>query len=282
MNIAGVVILYHPDIPKTFENLVTYANQVNQLYVFDNSEPSSLEMAKALSQLTVPYEYISTGTNEGISKRLNEAAHKAIKEGYDYLLTMDQDSSFEHGAFEQYLRLVDAYDKEKVAQFGVNCDPKHIPVSAIPFHADSLITSGTILQLAVFKEVGNFDEKLFIDFVDVDYSLRASYMGYHNIIFTNIIMKHTIGYLKLGRSFKNFKKTLRILHAPIRVYYIVRNGLYLLYQVQHVDKKAREAILFNHMKMLKNDFLYNDRLGEVYLNALQGVYDFLMDKMGKK
>ena len=72
------------------------------------------------------------------------------------------------------------------------------------------------------------------------------------------------------------------MHAPIRVYYIVRNGLYLLYQVQHVDKKAREAILFNHMKMLKNDFLYNDRLGEVYLNALQGVYDFLMDKMGKK
>jgi len=282
MQIAGVVVLYHPDVPTTIENIVTYAHQVNKLYVFDNSEPSSFDMAKALSELNIAHEYISTGTNEGISKRLNEAAHKAIQEGYDFLLTMDQDSSFEPGAFEQYLRLVDAYDKEKVAQFGVNCDPKHIAISDVPFHADSLITSGTILQLAVFKEVGNFDEKLFIDFVDVEYSLRASYKGYQNIIFTNIIMKHTIGYLKLGRSFKNFKKTLRILHAPIRVYYIVRNGLYLLYKVQHVDKKAREVILFNHMKMLKNDFLYNDRLGEVYTNALQGVYDYLMNKMGKK
>jgi rhamnosyltransferase len=95
-------------------------------------------------------------------------------------------------------------------------------------------------------------------------------------------MQHALGYLKLGRSFKNFKKTLRILHAPIRVYYIVRNGLYLLFKVEHLDKKARKAILFDHMKMLKNDFLYNDHLGAVYVNAIHGIYDFLLNKMGKK
>jgi rhamnosyltransferase len=282
MNIAGVVILYHPDKSNTIENIASYANQLNKLYIFDNSEPSSIEVHKDLAHLKIPIEYISTGTNEGISSRLNEAAHKAIQEGYDFLLTMDQDSSFEQGTFEQYLRLFDAYDKEKVAQFGVNCDPKHIPISTIPFNADSLITSGTILNLSVFKHLGNFDEKLFIDFVDVEYSLRASYMGYQNIIFSNVIMKHALGYLKLGRSFKNFKKTLRILHSPIRVYYIIRNGLYLLFKVNHVDKKARKAILFDHMKMLKNDFLYNDHLGAVYVNAVQGVYDFLFNKMGKK
>ena len=282
MNIAGVVILYHPDIPKAVENILTYASQLNKLYVFDNSSSSIIEVTKDFVDLKIPIEFITTGTNEGISKRLNEAANKAIQEGYDFLLTMDQDSSFDTGIFGQYLQLVDAYSKEKVAQFGVNCDPKHIPISDIPFNADSLITSGTILNLAVFQKVGNFDEKLFIDFVDVEYSLRASNIGYQNIIFTNIIMKHAIGYLKLGRSFKNFKKTLRILHTPIRVYYIIRNGLYLLFKVNHVDKKARKAILFDHMKMLKNDFLYNDHLGAVYVNAAQGVYDFLLNKMGKK
>jgi rhamnosyltransferase len=189
MNIAGVVILYHPDIPKAVENILTYASQLNKLYVFDNSSSSSIEVKKDLADLKIPIEFITTGTNEGISKRLNEAAHKAIQEGYDFLLTMDQDSSFELGVLEQYLQLVDDYDKDKVAQFGVNCDPRHIPISAMPFNADSLITSGTILNLAVFQKVGNFDEKLFIDFVDVEYSLRASYRGYQNIIFTNIIMK---------------------------------------------------------------------------------------------
>jgi rhamnosyltransferase len=282
MNIAGVVILYHPDVPKVVENIMTYANQLNKFYVFDNSSSSSFNVSEDLSQLNIPIEFITTGTNEGISKRLNEAAYKAIQEGYDFLLTMDQDSSFDNGVFDQYLKLVDVFSKENVAQFGVNCDTKHIPISEIPFNAKSLITSGTILNLAIFKKIGNFDEKLFIDFVDVEYSLRASYMGYQNIIFPNIIMKHAIGYLKLGRSFKNFKKTLRILHSPIRVYYIVRNGMYLLFKLKHLDKKSRKAILFDHMMMLKNDFLYNDHLSAVYLNAAQGVYDFLFNKMGKK
>jgi len=282
LKLAGVVILYHPDKSKTFENIASYANQLNKLYIFDNSVPSSIDPLNDLAHLKIQYEFITTGTNEGISKRLNEAAHKAIQEGYDFLLTMDQDSSFEPGVFEQYLQLVDAYGKEQVAQFGVNCDPKHIAISGVPFNVNSLITSGTILNLTIFKNIGNFDEKLFIDFVDVEYSLRASYKGYQNIIFPNIIMQHALGYLKLGRSFKNFKKTLRILHAPIRVYYIVRNGLYLLFKVEHLDKKARKAILFDHMKMLKNDFLYNDHLGAVYVNAIHGIYDFLLNKMGKK
>ena len=30
MNIAGVVILYHPDKSKTIENIVSYANQLNK------------------------------------------------------------------------------------------------------------------------------------------------------------------------------------------------------------------------------------------------------------
>lgn len=282
MHIAGVVILYHPDVSKTIEYILTYARQLNKLYIYDNSEPFSVDMSKELAQLNINHEFIYSGKNEGISKRLNEAALKAFRDGYDYLLTMDQDSYFEQVYFEQYLRLADNYDKDNVAQFGVNCDPKHIPVSVIPLILDSLITSGTILNLAVYKKVGNFDEKLFIDFVDVEYSLRASYLGYQNIMFTNILMNHSIGFLKLGRSLKNFKVSPRILHSPIRVYYIVRNGLYLLFKVNHIDKKARKLILFDHLKMLKNDFLYNDQLGSVYLNTLLGVYDFLRNKMGKK
>lgn len=282
MNIAGVVILYHPDITKTIEYINSYASQLNKLYIFDNSAQPCMFISKDLADLKISIEYISTGTNEGISKRLNKAVEKALQEGYDFLLTMDQDSGFEQDVFEQYLSLVDNYNKDNVAQFGVNCDPKHIPVSDIPLNLDSLITSGTILNLSGCKEIGNFDEKLFIDFVDVEYSLRASYLGYQNIMFTNIVMNHSIGFLKLGRSLKNFKITPRILHSPIRVYYIIRNGLYLYFKVNHIDKKARKLILFDHMKMLKNDFLYNDHLGRVYLNAIQGIYDFLRNKMGKK
>jgi hypothetical protein len=66
------------------------------------------------------------------------------------------------------------------------------------------------------------------------------------------------------------------------VYYIVRNGWYLLFKVKQIHKEERSAILKNHMKLLKNDFLYNDQLGKVYGYALLGTFHFFIRKMGKK
>jgi rhamnosyltransferase len=288
LKLAGVVILYHPDVSKTLENMASYAHQLDKLYIIDNSEPACFERSIAFSSFNVTVEYIANGVNEGISKRLNQAAHKAIAEGYDFLLTMDQDSCFEVGAFEKYKSLVNEHllsnenRNLKVAQFGVNSDPKHIHISEQHIITNNLITSGTILNLSIFKKVGDFDENLFIDFVDVEYSLRAAYLGYQNWILPNVIMKHSLGFLKMGRSLFNFKKTPRILHAPIRVYYMVRNGWYMLFKVKQINKQERKAILLNHMKLLKNDFIYNDQLGKVYAYALLGTYHFFIHKMGKK
>ncbi len=282
INIAGVVILYNPDPQVTIENIRTYIGGVKKLYVYDNSEDKHPLIETLLAQLGSSVSYHFFGSNEGISKRLNDAANEAIREGYDYLLTMDQDSSFTEGALDQYLKLVQENKIEHVAQFGVNSDPKHLKISDIPVAMDSLITSGTIMDLSVFSKIGGFDENLFIDFVDVEYSLRCVNKGYVNLTFLNVVMNHALGFKKMGRSFKNFKKTPRILHSPIRVYYIVRNGLYLLFRLSHVNKQARKAILFDHLKMLKNDFLYNDNLFQVYKNTCIGIFDFLRNKMGKK
>jgi rhamnosyltransferase len=280
--LAGVVILYNPASQITLENILSYSAGLKKLYILDNSEQQHAEWELLSKQIGDHVEYIYYGSNEGISKRLNTAAHKAIQEGFEYLLTMDQDSSFPEGAFDKFLNEIENCSIQHVAQFGVNSDPVHLKESAVPLVIDSLITSGTILNLSVFKLVGAFDEKLFIDFVDVEYSLRCACKGYVNVMFLNVIMNHSIGFKKMGRSFKNFKKTPRILHAPIRAYYIIRNGLYLLFKVKHVSKEAKHKILFQHMKLLKNDFLYNDRLIDVYKYALLGVYDFLKNKMGKK
>jgi len=282
IQIAGVVILYNPDVTVTIQNIQSYLGGLSRLYIYDNSEKKQPGLAESIEVLGDKVSYHYFGLNEGISKRLNQAASKAMEEGFAYLLTIDQDSSFPANAFEKYLQLVAENTIANVAQFGVNSDPKHLTISDIPVCMNSLITSGTILDLRFLNEIGGFDEKLFIDFVDVEYSLRCVYKGYVNLVFLNVVMQHAIGFKKMGRSFKTFKKTPRILHSPIRVYYIVRNGLYLLFKVNHLDKKARKAILFDHMKMLKNDFLYNDHLFQVYKNACLGVIDFLRNKMGKK
>jgi hypothetical protein len=50
MNIAGVVILYHPDIQLLSENIKTYVQVLKQLYVYDNSETKLPGIEEALAK----------------------------------------------------------------------------------------------------------------------------------------------------------------------------------------------------------------------------------------
>jgi rhamnosyltransferase len=219
--------------------------------------------------------------NGGISKRLNQAVEYAMENGYDFLLMMDQDSGFYIDDFAIYLNRIARNDIENVAQFGVNCQPEITLPNSIPQKVINLITSGSVINLKYFRKVGEFNEKLFIDFVDTEFSFRVVEKGNINLLFSDIVLNHRIGFLKVGRSLKNFKLTPRILHSPVRVYYILRNGLYLLFRYDKISGPARKVLL-QSMLILKNDFIYHSNLAEVYSNAFWAVFDFLRNKMGKK
>jgi len=281
MNIAGVVILYHPDIQLLSENIKTYVQGLKQLYVYDNSETKTPGIEEALSKLHPFIQYHYFNANEGIAKRLNRAVEDAAKNNYDYLLTMDQDSSFKVGDFEKYTSQIEAAAYTNVAQFGVNCQPNFTISKEQPEEALTLITSGSILNLSLIERVGVFNEDLFIDFVDVEFSYRVIQNGHINLMFSNIILNHSLGKLVEGRSLANFKKTLRITHSPIRVYYIIRNGLYLLFKAKGLNAIMKKDVL-RCIKILKNDLIYNPELVSVYKNLFSGIFAFLSNKKGKK
>lgn len=122
MKVMAVVILYHPDA-KVLGNIKTYLDDVEQLLILDNSEQGrqNSELAAMLSEL--PHSrYIAFGDNLGISYALNYALKQA--DGYDYLLTMDQDSSFSAGMVEKYKQAIIDFPDKKVAMFAGNYDHK--------------------------------------------------------------------------------------------------------------------------------------------------------------
>jgi rhamnosyltransferase len=282
LNIIGVVILYHPDTSTLFDHINSYLPSLNKLLILDNSEaPSPFLVQLIHSQEATKISYIFFNENGGISKRLNYAAEYAIENEFDYLLMMDQDSGFNNDDFQLYLHKIEENNQDDIAQFGVNCQPEIIVPNSVPQTVNNLITSGTVLKLKYFRNLGNFNEDLFIDFVDTEYSIRVIEKGYTNLLISDIVLKHRIGFLKMGRSLKNFELTPRILHSPIRVYYILRNGLYLLYGSKKIIEPNR-AVLFESMKILKNDFMYHPNLAAVYINAFWAIVDFLRKKMGKK
>ena len=145
----------------------------------------------------------------------------------------------------------------------------------------TLITSGTILNLSFIQNIGAFNENLFIDFVDAEFSYRVIQKGFINLMYADIVLNHSIGTLVEGRSLINFKKTLRITHHPIRVYYIIRNGLFLLFKAKGLNATMKKDVL-RCIKIIKNDLLYHPQLLAVYQNLFLGIYSFLTNKMGKK
>jgi len=281
MNIAGVVILYHPNIQQLSENIQTYVSGLKQLYVYDNSETKTPGIEEALNKINPSIQYKFFNANEGIANRLNQAIEQASFQQYDFLLTMDQDSSFKEGDFEKYKSSIQSSNFNKVAQFGVNCQPDFTLPKDQPEEALTLITSGSILNLTLTKNVGAFNEALFIDFVDAEFSYRVIQKGYANLMFSNIVLNHSLGTLVEGRGLSNLKKSMRIIHAPTRVFYIVRNGLYLLFKSKGLTSVMKKDVL-RCIKIIKNDLIYNPQLFSVYKNAFAGLYAFMTNRMGKK
>jgi len=279
--LAGVVILYNPESQKTLQNILSYAAGLDKLYILDNSENQQENWEELAKRVGDHVEYIKYGENEGIAKRLNIAANKAISDGYSYLLTMDQDSSFAPGVFDNYLKEIAACSISQVGQYGVNFQLQFTPIQTQPQLVLSLITSGSIISLACYQNIGPYNEGLFIDFVDAEFSYRVNANGLKVVQFTNIILTHQIGDRVLGRSFKTFKVTPRIIHSPIRVYYIVRNGLYLIFKASNLTAEARRDI-FKNLRVLKNNYIYHPQLFKIYLFTIFGIIDFVRNKMGKK
>jgi rhamnosyltransferase len=277
----GVVILYYPDQSEVVENINTYIHALSHLLVYDNSESYNQDFEKSILKLNDKISYIYFGKNEGIAVRLNQAVRFAKVQGAEYLLTMDQDSSFKNGDFERYLQHIKDNKLDRVAQFGINCQPHITPIKAKPEITISLITSGSVLLIKNMDQIGEFDENLFIDLVDISFSFKVTNQGFSNVLCSDIILNHNIGTYIQGRSLLTFKRSQRIIHNPIRVYYIIRNGLYLLFKTKGLSSIQRKEIL-RTMLIVKNDLIYNPNLLAVYINIYNAFVDFLINKMQKK
>ncbi len=281
MNIAGVVIFYNPD-DDTINRINTYRKLIKKLFIIDNSEKQNLVLTTSLKE-DDNISYYFDGQNKGVAKGLNIAAHKAIEENYDWLLTMDQDSFFNENVFKEYIDCFSGFEKKDiVTQFGIDYNAKLIASDKCSYkYVNNLITSGSILNLNIFKILGDFDENLFIDFVDIEYCFRSIKNYFSLVKFTNIHMQHNIGKVTYHRSLKNFKMTPRNLHSPVRIYYMTRNCMYVHSLYKKELKKEIGLIFKIILYHIKNNLLYNKQRIKVAKYIFKGIADYKSGKFGK-
>lgn len=222
--VAGVVVLYRP-APEAWDNLRTYAPYLGKLFVVDNT-PELSEARKALAMAISCAEYHAPGRNLGIAAALNFAARKAREEGYGWLLTMDQDSCFDEGGFERFLAAASREDAGILSPRHA-LDREDVMGAEDGWEAvDVVMTSGNLLSLAAWAEVGPFHEPLFIDYVDHEYCWRLAAKGFPVRRHRGIALRHSLGALQVERRFGlAFRPTH---HDPLRRYYMARNRLYVM------------------------------------------------------
>lgn len=229
MKFAGTVVLYNPE-DSLIENISTYLPIVDTLYVMDNST-KELDIISKVKEID-KVKYISLDGNKGIAKALKVATETASQDGYDFLLSMDQDSKFP------------TEDFEIVKNYILNNDMSNVGIVAINYHGNEMvyednngqkdcvvsvndiITSGSFVNLSAYKNIDGYNEELFIDYVDNDLCYQYKVNGFEIRLFPNIILNHKLGNI-LHVKFLWYEKDI-VVHSALRYYYMYRNFHYLL------------------------------------------------------
>src|SRR5690606_10075289 len=90
---------------------------------------------------------------------------------------------------------------------------------------DYVIASGCLIPFDVIETVGGMQEELFIDYVDIEWGLRAQHQGLQSLGVCAAVMQH-----QLGEKPIRFRGRLIPVHSPLRHYYHFRNAVWLYRQ----------------------------------------------------
>lgn len=278
-DIAGVVVLYNPD-EKVLNNIQTYSKDLDKIYIIDNSEREveSVNNIKAL----VKANYIKERSNIGISRALNKAAELAVNDGYKFLLTMDQDSKASTNMLSNMIEFLNSINFNEIAILSPFHKYENYERKQKKNNAEEVLvvpTSGNILNLEAYKSIGNFLDFLFIDYVDIEFCLRARKLGYKVIQLNNIILKHPLGNLT-ERGFLS-RRIAVTNHPPIRLYYRIRNRIYVIKRYFFVFP----VYIFSVLKMIVGDIfkviIYESDKKRKISAVITGLRDGIMNKFGK-
>ena len=254
--ICAGIVTFNPDIELQKKNIEAIAPQLEKVYVCDNNSENILEISKLIEVYRHKAILIKLPENRGIAYALNTLCEKALTEGYDLILTLDQDTLTPL----RLISVLSCYAKNNVAIVSPNIIYKNNERFSIVRtteydEVESTITSASLTNLKVWQQIGGFDNELFIDYVDYDFCYRAGNAGYKIIRVNKISILHELGKMKCMKIFGIVVHATN--HPANRYYFMTRNMLI----VKEKDKKGKpnteitklvlKIIFFEHGKAAK-------------------------------
>lgn len=274
--VCAVIVSYNDPI-CLFETIQAICNQVDKILVIDNgSSQDNLDKIKKNLPRIQSIEFFPLEKNMGIGYALNVGLKKSMQYGYQWLLTLDQDSIAKKNMVEKLYEYAKKNKKSAVVFPSLNNEPpKHRNKIE---HKTYAITSGNLINTEIFHALGGFNEDYFIDGVDFDFCLRVVNSGFLITKINEAVMIHRLGEKKAVNFFG--VRFLYTEHSPLRRYYIFRNHLYLtrdyfFKNTLFVAKKNLVILIY-----IVQIILFDARRIENINMIKRGVIDFCLGKKG--
>lgn len=243
--VAAGTVLYQPDAAVLDGLLRPLEADGIALFVFVNGPLDAVSEARlGRSGATL----LRSPVNLGLGHGLNAVVAAAAEAGFPFVLLFDQDSApppglalnlvadfarLPAGAAALGPRMVSPEEEGFLVPWVERRAPIREGLSPVNF----LPTSGTLVAIEAWRQVGPFRADYFIDGIDVEWCFRAWSRGHGCYLAENLVMAH-----RWGAADAEAGKPQILRQSLTRSYYYLRNGFATL-RLAHVPRLWRGKLL---------------------------------------
>ena len=275
VKISAGIVLFNPELNRLEQNIRAIAPQVSDLILIDNHSDNLQDIWNLVSTFHNVH-FIENLENKGIAFALNQIIKQSEQINAEWVLTLDQDSVSPHNLISEYRKYINL---PQVGLLSCIIDDRNVgtrnKISDICDNIskiDQCITSATLMNLKAAREIGGFDNKLFIDSVDHDFCVRIRKAGYSIVRVNSVYLLHEVGHSKIVKFLG--KENIIFNHSPFRHYYIVRNKIILGRKFNQRLFYTRKAV--KHFLLVA---LYETSKLKKIVSMVRGFYDGMRIKI---
>ena len=240
MNSYGLIFVLYEPTEEFLENLARARAFCPNMVAVDNSPGADLRLHDFLHEQSI--QLIFNRNKGGLAGAYNRGAEVLLEQNCEVIFLLDQDSDIDALFFENMMLACRALGTgeflvgPKIYEINLEkCMPVFQPGKYLPkrlriddqtegmFPSLCIISSGSAISAAAYRKLGPFREDYFIEYIDIEYSLRAVSQSVPVYMNAAVTMRQTTG--KIERHGDKYTTN----HVAWRRYYGARNAVHCLY-----------------------------------------------------
>lgn len=240
MNSYGLIFVLYQPTEMFLKNLAKARAFCPNMVAVDNSPETDLRLHECLREQGI--QVIFNRNKGGLAGAYNRGAEVLLARKCEVIFLLDQDSDIEALFFEEMLQACRELGTDeflvgpKIYEVNLEkCMPVFQPGKYLPkrlriddrnegmFPSLCIISSGSAISAAAYRKLGAFREDYFIEYIDIEYSLRAVSQNVPVYMNAAVTMRQTTG--KIERHGDKYTTN----HVAWRRYYGARNAVHCLY-----------------------------------------------------